>query len=138
MWKNCDAQKTKLIFLCPIKMKVYFLTSYHTFLLLCDNKNVSSWITFLTMSRTKIWCSTKKNFVLKQKVWRCTKSNFVSTKTCCCTKKYFMSTKTRRCCIKKIFCVQKSYFFYGTARHTIPPCWAGPFARVHMETFRLA
>ena len=71
----------------------------------------------ITMSKTKTWCCTKNNFVLKQ-VWCCTKSNLVSTKTCwCCTKKHFMSTKTRWCYIKKIFSAQKKLLLSRTARH---------------------
>ena len=83
------------------------------------------------MSRTKTWCCTKNNFVLKQKVWRCAKSILVSTKTrwcstkkCfmstkkswCCSKKYFISTKIRWLCIKKKFS-QKLLIFSRTARH---------------------
>ena len=71
------------------------------------------------MSKTKIWCYTKNNSVLKQKVWRCTKIILVSIKTIHInkksrffSKKYFMSTKIRWCCIKKIFCVQKRDFFF--------------------------
>ena len=96
------------------------------------------------MSKTKIWCCTKNNFI-----WHCTKSNLVSTKTCwcctkkyfmstkkswCSTKKYFMSTKTRWCCIKKILCPRNSCYFFRTAPHSIH-IW--PQVRRHFQACKI-
>ena len=84
------------------------------------------------MSKTKIWCCPKNNFVSKQKVWLCTKSNMVSTKTSwrcaknisCQQKKVMLHKKCVSCrqkqdnaASKNILVSKKLLSFSRTARH---------------------
>ena len=105
--KNLWCTKTEINFLMSHKNENFLTLDY--ILLLRAIKIYHYNMTFLTMSKTKIWRCTKNNFVSKQKVWCYSKSYLVSTKTSwCCTKKCFMSTKKSWCCTKKVFRVHKN------------------------------
>ena len=60
------------------------------------------------MSKTKIWCCTKRNFVSKKKIWCCTKKCFISTKKMLMLHKKSISCRQNKMMLhKKIFCAQK-------------------------------
>ena len=61
------------------------------------------------MSKTKVWCCTKNNFMSKQKVWCCTKSHLLSIKiSWCSTKNFFKSNKKKLTLHQEVFHVDKS------------------------------
>ena len=114
---------------CSLKMKFYLIM----FLLLRDNKNISSWHNILNnvhsknlVLHEKQFCA-KKKFCVGQKVFWCRKNKFmlhekvfhVKKKVNVAQKLYFVSTRTIWCCTRKKNCAQKIYsFFWGTAHHT--------------------
>ena len=121
-------KKTKLIFLCHIKMKFYFFLTHDyifvamwqwRYIIMTQNfkrcpkhkfdvtrKVILCWNKKFDVAQKIIWCRQKRVDVARKSV------SCQQKKSWCCTKRYFLSTKTRWSCIKKIFCAQKSYYFF--------------------------
>ena len=88
----------------------FFLWHVITFLLLRDNRNISSWHSILNnVQKKKKFVLHEKQFCVETKGFMCTESNAVSAKSSwCCTKKCFTSTKKVTVAFKKIIHVDKN------------------------------
>ena len=114
---------------CSLKMKFYLII----FLLLRDNKNISSWHNILNnvhsknlVLHEKQFCA-KKKFCVGQKVFWCRKNKFMLHEKVFHVKKKLMLHKNCISCRQEQYdaaqekknCAQKIYsFFWGTAHHT--------------------